>query len=168
MWKPSEGAEFGRTARTHSRPESLSLAESITNQEQEASGCLGRKLCGAYLFSGTLHPWNVWNSFSLVRKREWEHLEWMYSRPVRRKGAGGVEDAEREKLKLNEREMVCSAIILVRKTANTSSRVDFLFLEFFKSVFKTLVGGKILLRETSFKCLFPKKTHIIPRHTPYV
>lgn len=81
---------------------------------------------------------------------------------------GDIEDAEREKLKSNKREMVCTIIIFIRKAANRSSSVDFLFLEFFKSAFETLVGGKILLKETLFKCLLPKKTHIIPRHTPYV
>lgn len=89
----------------------------------------------------------------------------MCSRPVRRKG---YKDGEREKLKLNGREVVCPVIIFIRKTANRSSSVDFLFLKFFKSVFETLVGGKILLKETLFKRLLPKKTHIIPRHTPYV
>lgn len=64
--------------------------------------------------------------------------------------------------------MVCPVIIFIRKAANRSFSIDFLFLEFFKSVFKTLVGGKILLKETLFKRLLPKKTHIIPRHTPYV
>lgn len=69
----------------------------------------------------------------------------MYLRPVRRKE---YKDAEREKLKLNERKTVCPVIIFIRKAANRSSSVDFLFLEFFKSVFETLVGGKILLKET--------------------
>lgn len=76
-----------------------------------------------------------------------------------REEEGDIEDAEREKLKSNKREMVCTIIIFIRKAANRSSSVDFLFLEFFKSAFETLVGGKILLKETLFKCLLPKKTH---------
>lgn len=34
MWKPSNGAEFGRTERTDSRPVNLSLAENSINQEE--------------------------------------------------------------------------------------------------------------------------------------
>lgn len=79
-----------------------------------------------------------------------------------------TKDAEREKLRLTERKMMHSVIILVRKAASINSSVDFVFLEFFKSLFRTLVGGKILLKETLFKCLFPKKTRTIPRHTPCV
>jgi hypothetical protein len=59
-------------------------------------------------------------------------------------------------------------VLFIRKAASMDSTVHFVFLEFFKSLFRTLVGGKILLKETSFKCLFPKKTHTVPRHTPCV
>lgn len=38
--------------------------------------------------------------------------------------------------------MVCPVIIFIRKVANRSSSIDFLFLEFFKSVFETLLGAR--------------------------
>lgn len=134
-------------------------------QEREASGYLWRKLCGAYLFVENLQPWNVWN-LACLSEKENEGI----SNECTGGQRGGREHkrCRKEKLRLDERERVHSVAIFIRTAASVNSSVHFVFLESFKSLFRTLVGGKILLKETSFKCLFPKKTHTIPRHTPCV
>jgi hypothetical protein len=56
MWKPSNGAEFGGTARTYSRPVNLSLAENIISQEREASGYSEGNLVGLISLLKTFSP----------------------------------------------------------------------------------------------------------------
>lgn len=65
---------------------------------------------------------------------------------------------------------MCPEIIFIRKAANKSSSVEFLFLEFIKSNLETLGcgGGQDFAKGNLISCLFPKKTHHTPNIPPLV